>query len=128
MGYIHEVIREDSDVGDNLLPKAHLVASLLKRWLLGTYQGAVLPVHLDYYLDEYTFPFNRRTSRSRGKLFYRLLQQAAEVRPVTIQEIHGRKASQAAIFANGDHTTYGMRLSQVHTHIKLIPQFQLSTT
>ncbi|MBA3007336.1 MAG: IS1595 family transposase, partial [Proteobacteria bacterium] len=65
----------------------------------GTYQGAVLPVHLDYYLDEYTFRFNRRTSRSRGKLFYRLLQQAAEVRPpVTIQEIHGRKASQAAIF------------------------------
>ena len=55
MGYIHEVIREDSDVGDNLLPKAHLVASLLKRWLLGTYQGAVLPVHLDYYLDEYPF-------------------------------------------------------------------------
>ena len=98
MGYIHEVIREDSDVGDNLLPKAHLVASLLKRWLLGTYQGAVLPVHLDYYLDEYTFRFNRRTSRSRGKLFYRLLQQAAEVRPVTIQEIHGRKASQTAIF------------------------------
>ena len=65
----HEVIREDTDVGDNLLPKSHLVASLLKRWLLGTYQGAVRPVHLDYYLDEYTFRFNRRTSRSRGKLF-----------------------------------------------------------
>ena len=98
LGYLHEVIREDTDVGDNLLPKAHLVASLLKRWLLGTYQGAVRPVHLDYYLDEYTFRFNRRTSRSRGKLFYRLLQHAAEVQPVTIHEIHGRKSGQAAIF------------------------------
>ena len=77
MGYIPEVVRTESDVGDNLLPKAHLVASLLKRWLLGTYQGAVRPIHLDYYLDEYTFRFNRRASRFRGKLFYRLLQQAA---------------------------------------------------
>lgn len=98
LGYLHEVVREDTDVGGNLLPKAHLVASLLKRWLLGTYQGAVRSVHLEYYLDEYTFRFNRRTSRSRGKLFYRLLQQAAEVRPVTIHEIHGRKSWQAAIF------------------------------
>jgi transposase-like protein len=92
LGYIHEVIRVGSDVGDNLLPKAHLVASLLKRWLLGTYQGAVRPVHLDYYLDEYTFRFNRRTSRFRGKLFYRLLQQAAETAPVTIKELHGQKS------------------------------------
>lgn len=98
LGYIHEVIRSEPDVGDNLLPKAHLVASLLKRWLLGTYQGAVRPIHLDYYLDEYTFRFNRRTSRSRGKLFYRLLQQAAEVRPVTIKEIYRRKSRPAAIF------------------------------
>ena len=57
----------------------HLVASLLKRWLLGTYQGAVKPTHLAYYLDEYTFRFNRRTSKSRGKLFYRLAQQAMMV-------------------------------------------------
>ena len=95
LGYIHEVIREDSEVGDNLLPKVHLVASLLKRWLLGTYQGAVGPDHLGYYLDEYTFRFNRRTSRSRGKLFYRLLQYAAEVRPVTIQKIQGQKPAQS---------------------------------
>lgn len=54
----------------------HLIASLLKRWLLGTYQGAVRPTHLAYYLDEYTFRFNRRKSGSRGKLFYRLVQQA----------------------------------------------------
>ena len=58
-----------------LLPRVHLVAALLKRWLLGTHQGAVSPEHLDYYLDEFTFRFNRRRSRSRGKLFYRLLQQ-----------------------------------------------------
>src|SRR5712672_1149878 len=53
------------------------ISGLLKRWLLGTHQGAVAPQHLSYYLDEFTFRFNRRTSRSGGKLFYRLLQQAA---------------------------------------------------
>ena len=56
--------------------REYRVASLLKRWLLGTHQGAVSHEYLDYYLDEFTFRFNRRTSRSRGKLFYRLLQQA----------------------------------------------------
>lgn len=61
----------------------HLVASLLKRWMLGTYQGAIKPTHLEYYLDEFTFRFNRRTSRSRGKLFYRLIQHAMMVDPVT---------------------------------------------
>jgi hypothetical protein len=58
-----------------------LVAALLKRWLLGTYQGAVRPSHFTYYLDEYTFRFNRRISLSRGKLFYRLVQQAMMVDP-----------------------------------------------
>jgi len=76
-------------VGENLLPVANRVAGLLKRWLLGTYQGAVRPSHLDYYLDEYTFRFNRRTSRSRGKLFYRLVQQAATVDPVPAKDIEG---------------------------------------
>jgi hypothetical protein len=65
----------------------HLVASLLKRWLLGTYQGAVRPTHLAYYLDEFTFRFNRRTSRQRGKLFYRLVQQALMVDPVSENEL-----------------------------------------
>lgn len=65
----------------------HLVASLLKRWLLGTYQGAVNPTHLAYYLDEFTFRFNRRTSRSRGKLFYRLVQQAVLVEPISEKEL-----------------------------------------
>ena len=64
-----------------LLPRVHIVVSLLKRWLLGTHQGAVSPEYLDYYLDEFTFRFNRRKSRSCGKLFYRLLQQAVGVGP-----------------------------------------------
>lgn len=81
-GYIHEIARKEADVGENLLPCCNRVASLLKRWLLGTHQGAVSHEHLDYYLDEYTFRFNRRTSRYRGKLFYRLVQQAAAVEPV----------------------------------------------
>lgn len=64
-----------------LMPRVHRVASLLKRWLLGTHQGAISHEHLDYYLDEFTFRFNRRTSGNRGKLFYRLLQQAVQTTP-----------------------------------------------
>lgn len=81
-GYKHMIIRKTADVGDNLLPLANRVASLLKRWLIGTHQGAPLPSHLDYYLDEFVFRFNRRTSRSRGLLFYRLIQQAVNIAPV----------------------------------------------
>ena len=88
-GYIHTIARKDATVGDNLLPLANRVASLLKRWLLGTHQGAVQPSHLDYYLDEFTFRFNRRTSRSRGKLFYRLVQQAIAIEPVKGHDIKG---------------------------------------
>ncbi len=80
-GYRHQTIREEAAVGENLLPLANRVASLLKRWLLGTHQGAVKVSHLDYYLDEFTFRFNRRTSRSRGLLFYRLIQQAVLTEP-----------------------------------------------
>jgi transposase-like protein len=64
-----------------LLPRVHRVASLLKRWLLGTHQGAVAPRQLPYYLDEFTFRFNRRKSKSRGKLFFRLMQQAVSTPP-----------------------------------------------
>jgi transposase-like protein len=81
--------RKDQCAATKLLPRVHRVASLLKRWLLGTHQGAVRREHLDYYLDEFTFRFNRRTSRSRGKLFYRLLQQAVEIPPVTYQHLIG---------------------------------------
>ena len=71
------------------LKLVHLVAALLKRWLLGTYQGAVRPSHLMYYLDEFTFRFNRRTSASRGKLFYRLVQQAMMIDPAPINSLKG---------------------------------------
>jgi hypothetical protein len=82
-GYTHEVIivKKQNAKASELLPRVHRVASLLKRWLLGTHQGAVGPAHLDYYLDEFTFRFNRRNSASRGKLFYRLAQQAVQVGP-----------------------------------------------
>lgn len=82
LGYVHHVVRDTPEVGEHPLPRCHRVASLLQRWLLGTHQGAVRPGHLDYYLDEYTFRFNRCTSASRGKLFYRLAQQAVAVDPV----------------------------------------------
>ena len=91
-GYTHEVIRPTGKVGTNLLPLAHRVVALLKRWIDGTHQGAVRPSHLDYYLDEFTFRFNRRTSRSRGKLFYRLMQQAVQVGPVTGDDVRGGKS------------------------------------
>ena len=81
-GYIHDrqVQRRQAE-GEHLLPRVHRVVSLLKRWLLGTHQGAIGHQHLDSYLDEFTFRFNRRRSASRGKLFYRLAQQAVEVDP-----------------------------------------------
>lgn len=94
-GYGHTIIRRSEAVGDNLLPLANRIAALLKRWLAGTHQGAIGASHLDYYLDEYTFRFNRRTSRWRGKLFYRLLQQAVHVDPVTGDNIRaGRRDRQ----------------------------------
>jgi len=76
-GYHHAMCEDPKE-----LPLPHLVASLLKRWMLGTYQGAVRRGCLPYYLDEFTFRFNRRTSTSRGKLFYRLVQHLLNVDPV----------------------------------------------
>ena len=87
LGYKHKVIRKTADVGKNLLPLCHREASLIKRWLAGTHQGAVSHEHLGYYLDEYTFRFNRRTSSYRGKLFYRLLQNAVVLDPVRYDDI-----------------------------------------
>lgn len=80
MGYKHIVINI-SDSGDPahvVLPRVHRVASLLDRWWLGIHQGAIRPSHLDYYLDEFTFRFNRRTSKARGLLFFRLMEQAID--------------------------------------------------
>ena len=82
-GYRHRItfLKGRKESASELLPRVHRVVSLLKRWLLGTHQGAVSRPHLDYYLDEFTFRFNRRTARHRGKLFYRLVQQAVAVAP-----------------------------------------------
>jgi len=93
LGYQHHVVRKNPDLGDNLLPLVNRVASLLKRWLLGTHQGAVQHSHLEYYLDEYTFRFNRRTSKSRGLLFYRLLTQATDLGPVLETELKASTSS-----------------------------------
>lgn len=89
LGYEHDVkkVSGSEESGEELLPHVHRVASLLKRWLLGTLQGSVGAKHLDYYLDEFTFRFNRRKSKKRGKLFYRLVQQAVQVDPISWNEI-----------------------------------------
>lgn len=70
-----------------LLPGVHRVASLAQRWLLGTHQGGVKPEHMQAYLDEFAFRFNRRRSRARGMLFYRLLEQAVQAQPRTYRSL-----------------------------------------
>jgi transposase-like protein len=84
LGYNHKVIRKTSDLGANLL-------------LLGPHQGAVGRSHLAYYLDEYTFRFNRRTSKSRGLLFYRLVNQAIDLGPVLETELKGSAETRSAV-------------------------------
>jgi transposase-like protein len=82
VGYIHDrQVQRTQPEGEHLLPRDHLVISLFKRWLMGTHQGAASQDHLDDYLNEFTFRFNRRKSASRGKLFFRLAQQAVQVPP-----------------------------------------------
>lgn len=92
-GYTHErvVMTDGTDAAHVAMPGAHRVASLLKRWLLGSHQGAVEAQHLDAYLNEFTFRFNRRRSQARGLLFYRLLDQAVHIPPVTFKTITGGK-------------------------------------
>jgi hypothetical protein len=75
------------------LPHVHLVASLVKRWVLGTHQGAIGHAQLDYYLDEFTFRFNRRRSRHRGLLFYRLLEGALAADPRPYKELISKSAA-----------------------------------
>lgn len=89
-GYVH-VIPKKFEVTDekNILPHVHMIVSLLKRWLLGTHQGAVGETHLQAYLDEYVFRFNRRKSNKRGLLFYRLLECAMQVPPTTLKDLLG---------------------------------------
>lgn len=92
LGYTHVVAEPRAIVGEDPLPHVNLVASLLKRWLLGVLQGGIKHSHLSYYLDEFTFRFNRRTSKARGLLFYRLMENAIQIGPKTESTfIGGRK-------------------------------------
>ena len=92
LGYAHErrsqrAARARGDDPVRLLPAVHRVASLAKRWLLGTHQGSVDEAHLPAYLDEFVFRFNRRRSRSRGLVFYRMLELAVGHDPVRYQDL-----------------------------------------
>lgn len=92
LGFVHEarnqqVARAQGEDANALLPAVHQAASLLKRWLLGTHQGAVSADHLQAYVDEFVFRFNRRTSKNRGMLFYRLLELAVAHEPVRYRDL-----------------------------------------
>jgi len=88
-GYIRKTVRKEDMLSspENLLPQCHLISSLLQRWLLSTLQGAVRKQYLQDYLNEYIFRFNRRKSGSRGKLFFRLIQNAVRIERSTLREI-----------------------------------------
>ena len=91
-GYVHQkkILSSNDDPAHVSMPGVHRIASLLKRWILGTHQGAVSAEHLQSYLEEFAFRFNRRTSRSRGLVFRRLLEQAVITSPIIESEIaHG---------------------------------------
>jgi len=86
--YVHEPLRGASGSdASKLLPGVHKVSSLAKRWLLGTHQGSVDDAHLASYLNEFVFRFNRRRSRSRGLVFYRVLELAAAHDPIRYREL-----------------------------------------
>lgn len=92
LGYVHEprsqrAARARGENPSEVLPAVHRVASLAKRWLLGTHQGSFDAAHLPSYLNEFVFRFNRRHSRSRGMVFYRVLELAVGHNPVRYQDI-----------------------------------------
>lgn len=92
LGYVHgprsqRAARARGEDPSKLLPGVHRVASLTKRWLLGTHQGSVDEVHLPSYLSEFVFRFNRRRSRSRGMVFYRVLELAVSHGPVRYRDL-----------------------------------------
>ena len=81
------IISGSGQEAHELLPHVYIVDSLVKRWIYGTHQGNVSPKHLSYYIDEYAFQFNRKLSTYRGKLFYRLIQQAVSTLPMPLNKI-----------------------------------------
>ena len=92
-GFDHHphVMTTGGETAHSELDHVHLVISLLKRWLGRTHQGAVTPSHLQAYLDEFAFRFNRRLSQHRGKLFFRLMQQAVTLRPPAVKALYTSK-------------------------------------
>ena len=119
-GYVHQVtvVSRHKQSASELMPRVHRVMSLLKRWLLGTHQGAVSHKHLDYYLDEFTFRFNRRKSKSRGKLFYRARPAGGGRGSRDLQDdcSPGYRTQE-----NPKTTRYWGYLSQPDTHLPLFP-------
>jgi len=100
LGYVHDrrsqrATRAQGEDPGKLLPAVHRVASLAKRWLLGTHQGSVDDAHLPSYLNEFVFRFNRRRSRSRGMVFYRVLELAVAHNPVRYQALIATKRPRA---------------------------------
>jgi len=91
VGYTREIINlsDSDDFAHVLMPGVHRLASLLKRWILGTHQGSVSDMHLQAYLEEYTFRFNRRNSNSRGLVFKRLIEHSISSKPITQEDIVG---------------------------------------
>jgi transposase-like protein len=87
--YLHEttVMSHSNDQAHVSMPGVHRIASLLKRWMLGTHQGSFSQEHLQAYLEEFTFRFNRRLSKNRGLVFRRLLEQAISTSPVTKKDV-----------------------------------------
>jgi transposase-like protein len=105
-GYVHRrrsqrAARAAGEDPGKLLPAVHRVASLAKRWLLGTHQGSVSEAHLPAYLDEFVFRFNRRRSSSRGMVFYRVLELAAGHDPVRFHDLLAGKKPRPAPHARG---------------------------
>ena len=98
LGYRHKVtpITGGAEPAHEVMPRVHLAASRLKRWLIGTHQGGIQPQQLDYYLDEFTFRFNRRKSQARGLLFHRLVQQALAIEPAPYKSIKGGQKQRSA--------------------------------
>jgi len=100
LGYVHDrrsqrAARAHGEDPGELLPAVHRVASLAKRWLLGTHQGSVDDAHLASYLNEFVFRFNRRRSRSRGMVFHRVLELAVAHDPVRYQDLIAIKRPRA---------------------------------
>jgi hypothetical protein len=114
-GYQHDVafLRGKKKTPSELMPRVHRVISLLKRWRMGTHQGAVSQKHLDYYLDEFTFRFNRRRSRSRDQLFFRPRATSRSSRVFCI----GSDSSPCSQAENETTICMG-HLSQADTHLE----------